>query len=84
MSLKRSSVGGESWEEGGGEEGGGVTEDRRIPKLKVKLGSLSDSAGEVKMKSGGVSDAGSGVGVKVGRRLSRSSKTPEAEDSDHR
>ena len=67
----------------GGEEGeaGGGTEERRVPKLKVKL---SDGGVGVKVRSGSVSDAGSGGGVKGGRRLSRSSKTPEVEDSNVR
>ena len=63
-------------EEGG--KGGGETEDRKVPKLKVKLS--SDSTGEVKVRSGSMSDASSSGGVKTSRRLSRSSKT--SEDSD--
>ena len=43
MSLKRPSVGGgEGWEEEGREERGGG-EERKVPKLRMKLGSESES-----------------------------------------
>lgn len=69
MSLKRPSVSGEGWEDGGG---GGTAEDRKVPKLKVKLSSVTGSGG----------DAGSSEEIKNERRLSRTSKT--SEDTDDR
>ena len=63
---------GEGWEEGGSDE-------RRVPRLKVKIG--SDSAGEVKVQPGSSSE----VGVKIdGRRLSRSSKTSDTDEESAR
>jgi protein polybromo-1 len=70
VSLKRPGVsggGGETRDEGEGDE-------KKIPKLKVRIG--SDSVGEVKVHSGSSGEAG----VKVSRRLSQSSKTPDTED----
>ena len=49
-------------------------DEKKVPRLKVKIG--SGSTGEVKVQSGVASE----VGVKVGRRLSQSSRTPESED----
>ena len=70
VSLKRPGVseGGEETRDEG--EGG----EKKIPKLKVRIG--SDSVGEVKVHSGSSGEAG----VKVSRRLSQSSKTPDTED----
>ena len=74
MSLKRQSVsggGGEGREEGGGAMG----DDKKVPRLKVRIG--SDTAGEVKVHSASSSESG----VKVSRRLSQSSsKTPDTDD----
>ena len=71
MSLKRPGVSGGAGE--GREEGG--DDEKKIPKLKVRIG--SESVGEIKVHPGSSSEAGVKV---VGRRLSQSSKTPDTED----
>ena len=68
-------MGGEGWEEGRSEEGG-TTEERKVPKLKVKLSSVGDTP---KVRPASVGGAGSSEEVK---RLSRASKT--SDDTDDR
>ena len=61
---------GEGWEEGGG-GGGASEEDKRVPTLKVKLGSDSE------VKKG---DANSSVGGVKHKLFSQSSKSSDVSD----